>query len=115
MFVSGIELRTPKAISQLMEKFDKLIGLKHLEFFHINDAMFDLGSKKDRHDNIGKGFIGEKGFKNLLTNVEVRKRPLILETPRTGDPKIDVKDIRLLRKLAEWIPLEIAERTMLAG
>ncbi|MFH1088370.1 MAG: deoxyribonuclease IV [Patescibacteria group bacterium] len=101
MFVSGIELRTPKAISQLMEKFDKLIGLKHLEFFHINDAMFDLGSKKDRHDNIGKGFIGEKGFKNLLTNSEVRKRPLILETPRTGDPKLDVKDIRLLRKLAE--------------
>lgn len=101
MFVSGIELRTPKAISQLIEKFDKLIGLEHLEFFHINDAMFDLGSRKDRHDNIGKGFIGEAGFKALLANPKARKISMILETPRTGDPKIDIKDIRLLRKLAE--------------
>ncbi|MBU1092524.1 deoxyribonuclease IV [Patescibacteria group bacterium] len=101
MFVSGIELRTPTSISQLIKKFDKLIGLEHLKFFHINDAMFDLGSKKDRHDNIGKGFIGKEGFKNLLANSEIRKRPLILETPRTGDPRLDIQDIRLLRTLAK--------------
>ncbi len=100
MFVSGIDLRTEGDISQLMAKFDKLIGLEHLEFIHLNDAMFDLGSKKDRHQNIGKGFIGEKGIRHILENSVIRALPLILETPRTGDPKVDLQDIRTLRALA---------------
>jgi len=101
MFVSGIDLRTPKDVSQMLDKFDKLIGLEHLAFIHMNDAMFDLGSKKDRHENIGKGFIGEEGIRALLTNPIIRERPLILETPRTGDPRLDIQDIRLLRALAK--------------
>lgn len=101
LFVSGTELRTKSSISQLLAKFDKLIGLKHLEFIHINDAKFDLGSKKDRHENIGKGMIGEEGMKNILANPVIRELPLIMETPRTGEPTIDVQEIRLLRALAK--------------
>jgi len=101
MFVSGIDLRTPKDIDQLLTKFDKLIGLDHLEFIHLNDAMFDLGSRKDRHANIGKGFIGEEGIKSILANPVIRELPLILETPRTGEPTVDVQEIRLLRALAK--------------
>ncbi len=101
LFVSGTELRTKTGISHLLKKFDKLIGLEHLEFIHMNDAKYDKGSKKDRHENIGKGKIGEQGFKNMLANSVIRRRPLILETPHTGNPKIDIQNIRLLRALAK--------------
>jgi len=101
LFVSGIDLRTKGDISQLLKKFDKLIGLEYLKFIHINDAKFDLGSKRDRHENIGQGKIGREGIKNILTNPIIRKLPLILETPRTGDIKLDIQDIELLRLLTQ--------------
>ncbi|OGB73333.1 hypothetical protein A3K24_00425 [candidate division Kazan bacterium RIFCSPHIGHO2_01_FULL_44_14] len=102
MFVSGIDLRTKKDISALLSKFDKLIGLTHLEFIHINDAKFGLGSKKDRHANIGEGEIGLTGFKYLLTNSKLKNVPFILETPRTGNLKSDLKDIRILKKMSNY-------------
>jgi deoxyribonuclease-4 len=101
LFVSGVDLRTKKDVDNLVNKFDKLIGLKHLEFIHANDAKFDLNSKKDRHANISEGFIGEAGFKNLVNHSKLRAIPFILETPRTGDLKVDIKDIKTLRKLSK--------------
>ncbi|RLC37848.1 endonuclease [candidate division Kazan bacterium] len=103
LFVSGTDLRTQKNISDLLRKFDRLIGLKHLKFIHMNDARrgCGLGSKKDRHANIGKGEIGAQAFKNWLHTAKLRKLPFILETPRTGNIKEDIKDIKLLRKLAK--------------
>lgn len=99
LFVSGIDVRTKKDISSLFSKFDKLIGLKHLKFMHVSDAKFGLGSKKDRHANIGEGEIGEEGFRNLINHPELKQIPFILETPRTGIIQEDIKDIKLLRKL----------------
>ncbi|MFH0912613.1 MAG: deoxyribonuclease IV [Patescibacteria group bacterium] len=101
LFVSGIDLRTKSDVSQLLNKFDKLIGLSHLEFIHLNDAMFDLGSHKDRHENLGQGYIGEAGIKNIIAHPDIRKLPLIMETPRTGEARLDIKDIRLLRSWAK--------------
>lgn len=99
LFASGIDVRTKKDISSLVSKFDKLIGLKHLKFIHVSDAKFGLGSKKDRHANIGEGEIGEEGFRNLINHPKLKKTPFILETPRTGNIKEDIKDIKLLRRL----------------
>ena len=101
LFVSGTDLRTVKDVSALLAKFDKLVGLEHLQFIHINDAKFPLGSRRDRHTNIGQGEIGEAGFKALLHQAKLKQVPFILETPRTGDIKIDIGDIQLLRKLAK--------------
>ncbi|MEA1909785.1 MAG: deoxyribonuclease IV [Patescibacteria group bacterium] len=101
LFVSGLDVGNKKVFSKSMKQFDKLIGLENLKFFHINDAMFDLGSKKDRHEHIGKGYIGKQGFKNFLSVPGVKKVPMILETPRSGDVKKDIKDIQELRKLAK--------------
>ncbi|MBU1083444.1 deoxyribonuclease IV, partial [Patescibacteria group bacterium] len=101
LFASGTDLRTPKDISALLAKFDKLIGLPQLKFIHINDAKFPLGSKKDRHANIGQGEIGLVGIKALLHQTKLKQVPFILETPRTGNVKIDITDIKLLRRLAK--------------
>lgn len=99
LFAAGIEVRTKASLSGLLKKFDRLIGLKHLEFIHINDAQFGLGSKKDRHAKIGQGYIGKDGFKHWVNHPRLRQIPFILETPRTGEIKEDIKDIRALRKL----------------
>ena len=101
LFVSGTDLRTKQNISDLIKKFDKLINLKYLEFIHLNDAKFGLNSKKDRHANIGKGEIGLEGFKHLINHPRLKNIPFILETPQTGDVKEDIKDIKILRKLAK--------------
>jgi deoxyribonuclease-4 len=99
LFVSGIDVSTKKAVDDLVNKFDKLIGLKNLHFIHTNDAKFGLGSKKDRHANIGAGEIGLEGFKALLNHPKLQDKAFILETPRSGDLKVDIKDIRTLKKL----------------
>ncbi|MFA5009796.1 MAG: deoxyribonuclease IV [Patescibacteria group bacterium] len=100
MFVSGIDVRTKKNVQEILSKFDKLIGLDHLHFIHANDALFGLGSKKDRHANIGQGEIGQTAFKYWLKSPKLKKVAFILETPRSGNLKQDLQDILLLKKLA---------------
>lgn len=104
LFASGIDLRAKSDINKLVDKFDKLIGLKHLKFIHINDAKFDLGSKKDRHELIGKGHIGRAGFVNLFHHPKLRGLPFIMETPYTGESKLDIKnrikELKIVRRLA---------------
>jgi len=104
LFVSGIDLRTKKDIDALVNKFDKLIGIKHLEFIHTNDAIFELGSKKDRHELIGQGKIGADGFKALLHHPKLKALPFIMETPYGGDAKgiipSRIKELKYVRQLA---------------
>lgn len=105
LFVSGIDVRTKADIDTLLSKFDKLMGLKHLKFMHLNDAKFELGSKKDRHEQIGKGHIGAKAFKNMFYESRLKNIPMIMETPYAGKPEDHqpsrLKEIKLVRKLAK--------------
>ena len=64
-----------------LDKFNKIIGMKYLKVVHLNDSKGELGNGLDRHQHIGKGQIGEKGFRQLLKNSVIRQLPLILETP----------------------------------
>ncbi|MBN2585494.1 deoxyribonuclease IV [Patescibacteria group bacterium] len=104
LFVSGIDLRTKKDIDALVKKFDKLIGIQHLKFIHVNDALFELGSKKDRHALIGQGYVGTVGFKALLHHPKLRTLPFIMETPYGGDSKgaisSRIKELKFVKKLA---------------
>jgi len=99
LFVSGIDVGSKKAVDAMLKEFDTRIGLEHLYFLHMNDALFGLGSKKDRHANIGTGEIGLDGFRALLTNPKLKDKAFILETPRSGDLKKDIADINTLKKL----------------
>jgi len=98
-FAAGYELRTEVAVERVMEKFDNEIGLKFLKLIHLNDSVGELGSHLDRHEHIGLGKIGVKGFRAILKNRIIRSRPLILETPvdkRRGDRE----NIQTVRELA---------------
>jgi len=80
-FAAGYDLRTREAIETTLSDFDHIIGLKKLKVVHINDSKGDLGSGVDRHEHIGLGKIGEKGFFEFVHHPVIRPLPLILETP----------------------------------
>ncbi|GBC75552.1 putative endonuclease 4 [archaeon HR06] len=99
--VSGYEIRNEKAINDVMSEFDRIIGLDRLKVVHINDSKGDIGSHLDRHEHIGLGYIGEKGFEAILKNDVIRKLPLILETPEDekGGYERDLAKVRELAKI----------------
>jgi len=100
-FAAGYDLRTPQTVAVLTEEISRTIGLKRLSLLHLNDGEGALGSHLDRHEHIGKGKIGIRGFKNLLHHPCFRGLPMILETPKGPDLAEDVENLRLLSSLME--------------
>ena len=94
-FAAGYDLRTQKTYSETLSEFDDIVGLDRLKAFHLNDSKSDLGSRIDRHENIGKGFLGEDPFKFLVNDLRFQDIPMILETPE-GD-KYYKETLTLLR------------------
>lgn len=95
---SGYDLRTKAAVTNTFDKFDKIIGLEFLKMSHVNDSKVELGSHKDRHEHIGEGAIGKKGFEAFLEFLKSKKLdiPLILETEH-DKVETDIKIIKTLR------------------
>ncbi len=96
-FASGYDLRDKASVDKTLKEFAKIVGLKHLVVIHANDSMSDLGSHKDRHENIGKGKIGRKGFKAIVKHPKLKNIDMILETPHAAG-KI-TKDLKALKGL----------------
>lgn len=82
-FAAGYDLSTEEGFTQMMEEFETTIGIEYLKGIHLNDSQKPLGSRVDRHDNIGEGKIGLKGFELLMNDPRFDDIPLILETPNT--------------------------------
>ena len=80
-FAAGYDFRTPEKYEKMWQKFDKIIGLSKLKALHINDSKKELGSRVDRHEHIGKGKIGTKGFSLIFNDERFFDIPKILETP----------------------------------
>lgn len=100
-FSAGYDIRTPEAYAKTFDAFDRIIGLDRLKFFHLNDTKHDLEAKKDRHEHIGKGFIGLDGFRNLMQDPRFALTPKTLETPKDKDLKDDMRNLQTLRQLQE--------------
>lgn len=98
IFVAGYDIRTESGWQKTLKEFDQIIGLDNLYAFHLNDSVFDLGSKKDRHEALGEGKIGMDSFKFLMRSSLTREIPKYLETP--GGPPLWDKEIGLLREFA---------------
>lgn len=72
-------------------EFDKLIGKDQIAVFHINDSKNERGASKDRHENLGNGFIGLKPLLDIIYHKDFLSVPKILETPYIADendPKV---------------------------
>jgi deoxyribonuclease-4 len=100
IFSAGYDIRTEAGYKKTMTQFDKAIGIDHLKAFHFNDSKFDLGTHKDRHEHIGKGFIGADGFGFFMRDKRFKSVPKILETEKDEAGKFDKMNLALLRKLA---------------
>lgn len=96
IWAAGYDISTKTAVEKTMKEYDQLIGINTLSCFHFNDSKKELGSKVDRHMNIGKGLIQGDGLKTLAHFAEERSIPLILETPEKdgGSHLEDIKTVR---------------------
>lgn len=93
---SGYELKDEEGYNRTMEDFERIVGFKYLRGVHLNDSKFDTGSKKDRHDSIGKGVIGIEFFKRFMNDSRFDNIPIILETV---DETIWKEEIKFLYSL----------------
>jgi deoxyribonuclease-4 len=97
-FAAGYELRTAEGYEGLLTEIEGMIGINKLKVIHVNDSKNDLGSRIDRHENIGKGMIGKKPFQWIMSDERLKDIPKILETPGFGkDLEKDRVNLDLLR------------------
>lgn len=82
-FAAGYDLSTGDGFKAMCEEFEETIGFEYLKGMHLNDSQKELGSRVDRHDNIGEGEIGLRGFELLMNDERFDDIPMILETPNT--------------------------------
>jgi deoxyribonuclease-4 len=99
-FASGYDERTPESASATVDEWDRVVGLQNLVAVHCNDSQTGLGSNRDRHANIGKGEIGETGFRALLHDPRLADKPFILEVPGFDGKGPDAANLEVLRRLA---------------
>lgn len=97
LHAAGYDLKTPDAFESFFDTFDKLIGLDRLELFHMNDSKDPFGSLRDRHENIGQGFVGTSVFTQLVNDPRTKHLPFILETPGFDGKGPDKKNIEIVK------------------
>jgi deoxyribonuclease-4 len=98
-YASGYDFRTPADAQRMLDAFDRQIGLELLRVSHVQDSKTDLNGRRDRHEHIGKGFIGVDGLKALLATAPFRGIDWILETETDGRDE----DVRMLRSLRDLL------------
>ncbi len=85
VFAAGYDIRSPEAYAATMAQFDEIVGLDHIRCFHFNDSKHDLGSRRDRHEHIGRGFLGTQAFANIINDPRWADHPAHIETPKTEE------------------------------
>ena len=106
VFAAGYPLATPKQYKATFRELDKLVGLKLIKAFHLNDSKRELGTRVDRHEHIGKGQLGLEPFRFLLNDPRFQQIPMYLETPKEVDGEnrgleLDAMNLATLRGLVE--------------
>ena len=97
-FASGYNLATKDGLEEMLDEFDKYIGLDKLVCLHLNDSAVPLFSKRDRHADIGDGYIGLEAFRRIVNHPRLQGLPGIIETPGNSG-KSDVDNLKILRSL----------------
>ncbi len=97
-YAAGYDLTGKEGLEQTLEEIDRNLGLGQLKVIHLNDSRYPLGSRKDRHMHIGKGYIGLEGFQELVNHKYLKDLPFILETPKISEQD-DGENISLVKSL----------------
>lgn len=97
-YSAGYDLKTEAGYKATFEEFENVVGFNYLRAIHLNDTKKEFGSRVDRHDSIGKGFLGMEFFERLMNDPRFDNMPLILETP---DETLWAEEIVLLQSLVK--------------
>jgi deoxyribonuclease-4 len=98
--VSGYDIVSENGWQETMQKLDETVGLKNIPVWHCNDAKDACGSKRDRHEHIGKGTIGLEAFRRLMNDPRTEHAAFIAETP-IDEPQDDLRNVATLKSLVE--------------
>ncbi len=109
LLAAGYDLTTDEGYASTVMQFERLVGLERLKAFHMNDSKKPLGSRVDRHEHIGDGYVGLAGFRRIVNDPRFRDLAMMLETPKTEgrsptviavDP-LDKRNLDRLRRLVK--------------
>jgi deoxyribonuclease-4 len=107
LLAAGYDISSAEGYADTFDRFGRLIGFDRLKVLHLNDSRRALGSRVDRHEHIGHGFVGLDAFRRLVNDRRLRGLPMLLETPKTAgrppgvvavDP-LDERNLNTLRSL----------------
>jgi deoxyribonuclease-4 len=109
LLASGYDICSPEGYASTFEQFGRLVGFERLRAFHLNDSKKPLGSRVDRHEHIGQGFLGLEPFRRIVNDRRFRDLPMLLETPKAeGKPRgvievdpLDERNLNTLRGLLD--------------
>ncbi len=104
LFAAGYDLRTHAGIDEFLAEMDAAVGLERVLAMHLNDSKVPLGARRDRHELLGRGHLGEAGMRALLTHPFIRQLPLLIETPVEDYPQY-ADEIRRARAYAGASPV----------
>lgn len=99
IFAAGYDIRSESGYKKTWQEFDKLVGYNKLLGFHLNDCKKGLGERVDRHEHIGRGQLGLNAFGRLLNDKRFEPLPMVLETPKDPEGKLDRMNLKALRDL----------------
>jgi len=100
LYAAGYNIATPDGCKATIEAFDQAVGLDRLVAVHANDSKAGLGSGLDRHENIGEGQIGLRGFRAITAHHAFRRVPFILEVPGYEGKGPDRRNVETLKAIA---------------
>jgi deoxyribonuclease-4 len=98
LLAAGFDIATPAGLRATVGSAERLLGMANVRVFHVNDSKTPLGSRVDRHANIGEGHIPLDAFRRILRHPKLRGKPFILETP-IDEPGDDRRNLDALKRL----------------
>lgn len=98
-FEDGHAIHTTQGLELFINQIEQHIGMDKVSILHINDSRTKLGSGRDIHENIGEGFIGKTGMRNIINHAKLKHLPLILEVPGFDGKGPDKKNIDIVKSL----------------
>jgi deoxyribonuclease-4 len=98
---SGYDLREDDGLARALSDIERYVGLDRLRIIHANDSKARLASAVDRHENVGRGLLGDLAFvRRMLTHPTLADLPWVLEVPGFDNKGPDAPNVRALKRLA---------------
>ena len=102
LLAAGFNIATAGGLEETVAEADRILGMRHVRVIHANESKKPLGSRVDRHKNVGEGYIGATGFRHILAHPKLQSKPFILETPveEEGDDRRNLENLKVYARKA---------------